>query len=140
MKQFYASSGSYAGVGLDGNVGTFRLAFANAGDIQYCGIDPNCTNGISTQNFALRPRNSADVLTDGNEYNRNGLVPGNTALKRDITSMTRATRNYRTKNGQNIYVPDGANVGDIVWTPKSYDEDLEFDLDEIVGPANVTIV
>jgi hypothetical protein len=69
-----------------------------------------------------------------------GLVPGNTALKRDLTSMSRAHRNYQTKHGQNIFVPDGANVGDIVWTPKSYDENLEFDLDEIVGPANATVV
>lgn len=91
-------------------------------------------------NFSLCPRNFVDIPTGGNEYNKDGLVPGNTALKRDTTSMTRAYRNYMTKDGRNIYVPDGANVGDIVWTPKSYDEDLEFDVDEIIGSANATMV
>jgi hypothetical protein len=108
---------------------------------------PNTVPSIQTaptvcrvKKFALRPRTSANILTDGNEYNRNGLVPGNTALKRDITSMTRACRNYLTKNGRTIYVSHGANVGDIVWTPKSYDQDLEFDLDEILRPLNATIL
>ncbi|KJY02261.1 hypothetical protein TI39_contig71g00011 [Zymoseptoria brevis] len=121
LKQFYASCGIYKADGLDGKVGTFRLAFANYGGIQYCDADPDCTN-------------------DGNQWNRDGEVTGDPAVKRELTHDTRAQRHYMTRRGQNIFVPDGAKVGDIVWTPKSYSEDLEFDMDEIVGTANATVV
>ena len=43
---------------------------------------------------------------------------------------------YVTQKGKELYVPTGAKPGDRVWTPTSYDENLEFDLDYVGGPAD----
>lgn len=121
LKQFYYSQGSYKGVGLGGSPGSFNLAFANYGNIKYCGFQPDCTN-------------------DGNEYNKNGAVPDTPPSKRGDAAQEHPDNVYVTQKGKTIHVPVGANAGDRVWTPLSYDEDMEFDQDVVVGPANQTSV
>lgn len=44
---------------------------------------------------------------------------------------------YVTSGNHTIYVPGGANIGDYVRTPPAF-EGADFDLSEIVGPANAT--
>lgn len=65
------------------------------------------------------PEHLLMIATDGNQWNRDGEVTGDPSVKRELTHDTRAQRHYMTRRGQNIFVPDGAKVGDIVWTPKS---------------------
>lgn len=117
LKQFYYSQGSYSGTGLGGQPGQFTLSFANYGDVKYCGFEEDCKN-------------------DGNQYNRNGEI----ADKKDSKRGAGMLNTYVTEKGQIIHVPGGAFPGDRVWTPDSYDEDLDFDIDFIVGPSNETVV
>jgi hypothetical protein len=75
---------------------------------------------------------------DGNEFNKNGEISNK---KRDAGTESASDRDvYVTTKGEVLWVPGGASPGDRVWTPKSYDEDLEFDIDYIVGPGTGTMV
>ena len=78
--------------------------------------------------------------SDGNEYNKNGAVPDTPPSKRGDAAQEHPDNVYVTQKGKTIHVPVGANAGDRVWTPLSYDEDMEFDQDVVVGPANQTSV
>lgn len=73
-------------------------------------------------------------ITDGNEFNKNGEVPDTPPSKREAG----IPEIYITEKGKVLHVPGGASPGDRVWTPNSYDEDLDFDLDYVVGPSNET--
>ncbi|KAJ5191045.1 uncharacterized protein N7498_010030 [Penicillium cinerascens] len=102
LRQFYNSQGSFKGDGLGGNKGGYTVGFANAGTIQYC-IGTNCAN-------------------DGKEYTRNGLA------KRDRIQRRNAGGLYKLNNGATFYAPSGAEVGDIVWTPKSHNKTLSLEM------------
>jgi len=105
LRQFYNSQGSFDDVGLGGKPGTLDVGFANAGGIQYC--------------------DAIDCSNDGNEYTRSGLA------KCDL-SLTRRSAGgyYKLSNGGTFWAPGGAEAGDIVWTPKSYNKTMSFEMSQ----------
>ncbi|KAF2862347.1 hypothetical protein K470DRAFT_275376 [Piedraia hortae CBS 480.64] len=115
LRNFYYSEGLYKDRGLEGKPGWFKLAFAHDSGIKYCGTRPSCTN-------------------DGNEYTKDGLS------KREVLE-TRGDvyEHYITTNGTQLWIPGGAEIGDVVYTPKpGAGDDFELHVEHIQGQINGT--
>lgn len=100
-------NGRFAGICLGGKQGPFQISFANGGNLQYCKsptATPDCTN-------------------DGNEYDRNGKANENKKRNEKLEGDS-AAEHCLLSNGQDLFVPDGAKVGDIVWTPRAHTSTL----------------
>jgi len=74
----------------------------------------------------------ANVDLDGNLENSGGLAhsPG-------PQTLDPPHRYYLTKRGVNLFIPAGAEIGDVV---SSHDEDGIMEVDEIVALANATSI
>lgn len=71
------------------------------------------------------------------------MLKGETPAKRELAESTIDSphQHYLTKRGANLFIPNGAEIGDVVYSPRSVDGGNETDshLDEIVARANATI-
>ncbi|KAF2862838.1 hypothetical protein K470DRAFT_262689 [Piedraia hortae CBS 480.64] len=117
LDEFYNSKEIYSGTGLGSKPNSFRLAFANYGLTKYCTFGGNCTN-------------------DGNEYTRDGLAE--LPKKRDLhDNRVNVHQYYVTDSGMQLLVPDGAEVGDVVFTPKidHGKSKVKFEVDHIKAPS-----
>lgn len=103
LKQFYYSQGSFKDDGLGGKKGTFHLGFANVGGIRYCLAGADCSN-------------------DGNEWNRSGKA------RRSRTPRRSTGGHYKLSGGGTFFAPEGAEVGDVVWTPRSVNKTLAMEM------------
>ncbi|CAK4023169.1 Hypothetical predicted protein [Lecanosticta acicola] len=103
LRQFYNSQGSFDEDGLGGKEGAFSISFGNVGGIRYCGTRPNCAN-------------------DGHEFTQGGLAKRSGEASNGGRLATGGW--YRLSNNETMHAPGGANVGDIVHTPKPINRTL----------------
>lgn len=77
-----------------------------------------------------------DLDLDHNIYNTEGLAFG------FLTKRDPINQYYLTKSGANLFIPAGAEIGDIVrfHVFQENGEDGDFELDEIVALANATSI
>jgi hypothetical protein len=98
----------YSNVGMGDQVGTFTLPFENGRNSSTVPVMLHrwiVRTVCPPQGWLFALEIFTDVPTDGNEHNRNGLIPNDLSLKRDVTSMTRVQSVYMTRNGRSIWVP-----------------------------------
>lgn len=73
-----------------------------------------------------------NVSLDGNLYTSGGLAHNPGPMTLDPPH-----RYYLTKRGVNLFIPAGADIGDVV---SSHKEDGNMEVDEIVALANATSI
>lgn len=74
------------------------------------------------------------------------MYKGDVLVKRDLVERSDALQEdqphqyYITKRGTNLFMPSGAEIGDLVYSPRSLDGEngTNFDLDKIVARGNAT--
>lgn len=100
-----------------------------------------------------RAKSLNNMLTslDGNEYVKAGLATPVSTTTLLVPTSTRGPQSkrtpaiedpheyYWTKQGRHLFIPGGADIGDIVHTPAQGEGDsIVFDQDEIISHANST--
>lgn len=64
--------------------------------------------------------------------------------KRDLAAVGQTDKHqyYLTKRGANLFIPNGAEIGDVVYSPRSVDsnDEMKVHVDEIVAHANASSI